>query len=284
MERTVLVTGSSTGIGAACVARLASIGYRVYAGVRRDEDGERLRLEHGPSVEPVRLDVTAPEQIEAVAARLTRETGSAGVHGLVNNAGVAVAGPLEFLPIEELRRQLEINVIGQVAVTQSLMPQLRRATGRIVLIGSISGRSALPMTGAYAASKFALEAIADALRVELHGWGLRVSIVEPGVIRTPIWDTALTRARRMRDSAPPELDRYYGSLLAGVERRAMDAAKGGRGRPASAVADAVEHALTAARPRARYVIGLDARIRLLINALLPTRWRDALIIRRMAKL
>jgi len=284
MERTVLVTGSSTGIGAACVAMLAGRGYRVFAGVRQDEDAGRLRALHGDAVEPVRLDVTKPDEIEAVAAQLAGETGAAGLNGLVNNAGVAVAGPLEFLPIEELRRQLEINVIGQVAVTQAMLPQLRRAKGRIVFVGSISGRSALPITGAYAASKFALEAIADALRVELRPWGLHVSIVEPGVIRTPIWDTALARARRMRNSAPQELDQYYGSLLAGVERRATNAAQGGHGRPPAAVAAAIGHALNAARPRPRYVIGLDARIRLWINALLPTRWRDALIVQRMARL
>jgi NAD(P)-dependent dehydrogenase (short-subunit alcohol dehydrogenase family) len=284
MARNILVTGTSTGIGEACVRRFASLGWRVFAGVRREEDGERLRSECGDTVLPVRLDVAESEQIGAAAERVAREAGADGLHGVVNNAGVAIAGPLEFLPISELRRQLEINVIGQVAVTQAMLPLVRRAVGRVVFIGSISGRSALPITGAYAASKFALEAIADALRVELQPWGMHVSIVEPGVIRTPIWDTALTRARRMRDEAPPELDRYYGSLLAGVERRAANAAEGVHGRPVSDVADVVEHALTAAHPRARYVIGTDARIRLFINALLPTRWRDALIVRRMAKL
>jgi NAD(P)-dependent dehydrogenase (short-subunit alcohol dehydrogenase family) len=202
----------------------------------------------------------------------------------VNNAGVVAAGPLEFLPIDELRWQLEVNVIGQVAVTQALLPQLRLGRGRIVFIGSISGRSSLPITGAYAASKFALEAIADAWRVELRRWGMHVSIVEPGVIRTPLWETSLTRSKRMRDSAPAELEQYYGELLAGMERRALNAAQGGHGRPASDVAAIIEHALLSDRPRPRYVVGLDARIRLMIGALLPTRARDALIVNRMAKL
>ena len=166
--KTALVTGASSGIGQACAVRLASSGWRVLAGVRRTGEAPA-------GTEEVLLDVTDPEQIGAAAERVEE------LSGLVNNAGIAVAAPLEFLPPDDLRRQLEVNVIGQVAVTQAFLPALRRARGRIVIVGSIAGRSALPFLGAYAASKHALEAVADSLRVELRPFGIAVSIVQPGV-------------------------------------------------------------------------------------------------------
>ncbi|HEY7923524.1 MAG TPA: SDR family oxidoreductase, partial [Vicinamibacteria bacterium] len=174
MTRTALVTGASSGIGAACAARLVRSGWRVLAGVRRKGDAPE-------GTEEVQLDVTDAAQIKAAA------DGVEELHALVNNAGIAIAMPLEFVPLDELRHQLEVNVVGQVAVTQAFLPVLRRARGRIVFVGSIAGRSALPFLGPYAASKHALEAIADSLRVELRPWGIHVAIVEPGSIRTPIW-------------------------------------------------------------------------------------------------
>ena len=177
MRRSVLVTGASRGIGEATVLRLARAGWCVFAGVRRDEDGAALRSAGGAIV-PVRLDVTDEAQIAAAAATIA-EHARGELHGVVNNAGIAVAAPLEYLPVQELRRQLEVNVLGQVAVTQALLPMLRRAQGRIVFVSSVSGRSALPFTGPYAASKHALEALADAWRVELLPWGLHVALIEP---------------------------------------------------------------------------------------------------------
>jgi NAD(P)-dependent dehydrogenase (short-subunit alcohol dehydrogenase family) len=280
----ILVTGAAKGIGEACVSRLVALGHRVFAGVRRPEDGDALRSRLGDSVRPVLLDVNDGAMIAAAAAQLQRELGKEGLSGLVNNAGIAIAGPLEFLPIADLRRQLEINVVGQVAVTQALLPLLRQGRGRIVFIGSVSGRSALPFTGAYAASKFALEAIADAWRVELLPWRLHVSIVEPGVIRTPIWSTSMATADRIQAEVPPEAEQYYGTLTAGLRRHAQRAERGEQGLPPDAVAQVVEHALFAARPRVRYVVGRDARLRLLIGTLLPTRLRDRVIIRRMKRL
>jgi NAD(P)-dependent dehydrogenase (short-subunit alcohol dehydrogenase family) len=280
----VLITGSSTGIGRACALRLAALGFRVYAGVRREADGARLVDAGGPGIRPLILDVTRADQIAAAAARIDAETADTGLHGLVNNAGVAVAGPLEFLPIDEFRRQLEINVTGQIAVTQACLPALRRARlradaggtrpGRIVFMSSISGRSALPFTGAYAASKFALEAAADALRVELHPAGVAVSIVEPGVVATPIWATALRAGEGNLERMPAEVERYYGRALAGLRRRG---ARGMQGLPPDRVADAVVRALTARSPRSRYLVGRDARLRAALEWLLPTRLRDALI-------
>jgi NAD(P)-dependent dehydrogenase (short-subunit alcohol dehydrogenase family) len=276
--RAVLVTGASKGIGEACALRLARDGWLVWAGVRADADADRLRQAH-PRISPVRLDVTSAGDILAVSR--TIESAGQPLHGLVNNAGIAVAGPLEFLPLAELRNQLEINVVGQMAVTQAVLPALRRTRGRIVFVSSISGLSALPFTGAYAASKFALEAIADALRMELLPFGLQVSVIEPGVIATPIWETSRLAAERYLDSAAPEMERFYGEALEAIRRRA---ATGMGGLPAAVVARAVEHALTARRPRTRYLIGKDARARLLMQRLLPDRWRDALVRRALSRL
>jgi NAD(P)-dependent dehydrogenase (short-subunit alcohol dehydrogenase family) len=304
----VLVTGASTGIGEACVKRLAGR-FHVFAGVRKRADADRWRESHGGSVTPVMLDVTDNDAIGKVAALLDDRLGEAGLAGLVNNAGIAVGGPLEFLPLDELRRQLEVNVVGQVALTQALLPLIRRGAshagtrgsragravhagstagvprnGRIVFIGSVSGISALPFTGAYAASKHALEAIADAWRVELRPFGIDIAMVEPGAITTPIWNTSLAAADRTAGEMPPEFEEYYGRLTRGVRRRAERASSGATGNPPDAVARVVEHALIAPRPRTRYVVGRDARLRVAMKRLLPDRWLDAAVVRTLERL
>ena len=212
MARAVLVTGASSGIGHASALRLAGSGWRVFGGVRSEEDAERLR-EHG--VEPLQLDVTDSAAIAAAAEVVGGE-----LHGLVDNAGIAIAAPLELVPLDELRRQLEVNVVGQVAVLQAFLPALRRSQGRVVLVGSVGGRSALPFLGPYAASKHALEAIADSLRVELAPWGIGVSIVEPASVKTAIWTKGAAQAdvMRARDLA------RSGRALCGTDR----ALQGGR--------------------------------------------------------
>jgi NAD(P)-dependent dehydrogenase (short-subunit alcohol dehydrogenase family) len=279
--RNVLVTGASRGIGETCALRMAAHGWRVFAGVRDPADGERLRAAGGVGIVPLRIDVTNAEDIAAAASTVDKATGADGLHGLVNNAGMVAAGPLEFLPIAEFRRQLEVNVVGQVAVTQALLPLLRHARGRVVFIGSISGIFALPFSGAYAASKFALEAVADALRAELRSFGMYVSIVEPGVIATPIWNTSLERSEQVLQDAPPELETYYGSALKALRKRVQ---QGMGGLAPERVAHAVEHALTAQRPRTRYIVGRDARVRALLKKLLPDRARDALIAKAIERL
>jgi NAD(P)-dependent dehydrogenase (short-subunit alcohol dehydrogenase family) len=191
---------------------------------------------------------------------------------VVANAGIAIAAPLEFLPPEELQRQLDVNVVGQLRVLQAFLPALRRTRGRIVLMGSIGGRSALPFLGAYAMSKFALEAMADALRLELAPWGMQVAIVEPGTIQTAIW----TKPQRPLEEFPPEAAAYYGERAARF--RKLAAARSAKGVPAEAVAKAVEHALVAERPRTRYVVGPDARRRRRLE-LLPDRVRDRVLAR-----
>lgn len=265
-QRSVVVTGASSGIGQACAVRLAGQGWHVLAGVRTPEDAARLEA---VGATPLLLDVTDAEHVTAAAEAVGGE-----LHGLVDNAGVAIAAPLELVPIDELRRQLEINVVGQIAVLQAVLPALRAARGRVVLMGSIAGRSALPFLGPYAASKFALEAIADSLRVELRPWGIGVSIVEPGSIRTPIWTKGAARAAELRAAFPQGGEELYG---AAVERfRAVAAKRGAAGAGPDAVARAVEHALTAERPKPRYLVGRDAKIRARIQRL-PTRLRDRVI-------
>jgi NAD(P)-dependent dehydrogenase (short-subunit alcohol dehydrogenase family) len=257
--RTALVTGASSGIGAACALRLAASGWRVFAGVR--ETGAAPAR-----TEEVLLDVANAEEIARAAERIGE------LDALVNNAGIAIAMPLEFIPLDELRRQLDVNVIGQVAVTQAFLPQLRRSRGRIVFVGSIAGRSALPFLGAYAASKHALEAIADTLRVELKPFGVDVSIVEPGTIKTPIWVKSAELADALADGASPQLRVLYGDRIAAFGRVARE--RGAKGASADAVARAVEEALTRDRPTTRKLIGRDAKLRAGVERL-PDRLRDS---------
>lgn len=217
-----------------------------------------------PGTEAVQLDVTSADDVRALAE-------IEPLDALVNNAGIAVAAPLEFLPPDELRNQLEVNVIGQVAVTQAVLPALRRTRGRIVFIGSVSGRSALPFMGPYAASKHALEAVADSLRVELAPWGIGVTIVEPGTIRTPMWARGAERAQELAEGAGERAAELYGERAAAFRRIAAE--RGANGAPAEAVAAVVERALTAKRAPARVLVGRDAHIRAAIEHF-PDRLRD----------
>jgi NAD(P)-dependent dehydrogenase (short-subunit alcohol dehydrogenase family) len=270
----VIVTGASSGIGEATARHLRSLGFEVLPGVRTEEDAERLR---GEGFQPLPLDVTEAESIE----RARDEVGEGPLAGLVNNAGVAVVGPLEFVPIEELRHQLEINVIGQVAVTQAFLPALRRGRGRIVNISSIGGRVALPMAGPYAASKFALEAISDSLRREVTRHGVDVVVIEPGGIKTPIWAKGGARADEMRERMPEDAERLYGDLIRAVRAESEKIATD-RGLPPSAVAEVAGEALTAGRPRTRYVIGRDAKARAALAKVVPDRLFDRLIGRALS--
>lgn len=267
----VLITGASSGIGEATALRLARAGWRVFAGVRTAADADRLRAAAGERLEPVTIDVTEPATIAAVAAAL----GDEQLDGLVNNAGTALAMPLEFLPLDQLRRQLEVNLVGHVAVTQALLPNLRAARGGIVNVGSIAGRSALPFLGAYAASKHALEAVTDVLRVELRPFGIAVTVIEPGTIATPIWRKGGERFQELAANLPAplgdELGELYGKRMAAFREAA--AAAGRRAEPADDVAIVIERALTAERPKARYVVGRDARRRARIERL-PAGLRD----------
>jgi NAD(P)-dependent dehydrogenase (short-subunit alcohol dehydrogenase family) len=266
---TVLVTGASTGIGEATVLHLRELGFDPVAGVRKDEDAERLARS---GIRSVKLDVTDPDQIASARA----EIGDGGLAGLVNNAGIALPGPIEFLPTDQLRRQLEVNLIGQVAVTQAFLPALRRARGRVVNISSIGGRVALPLLGAYAMSKFGLEAFSDSLRRELRPQGVDVIAIEPGGIKTPIWKKGNELAEDLVKQMPPEGERLYGGMIAAV-RSETGKIEQVRGLPARDVAEVIGTALTAQRPRARYIVGRDAKQRAAVARVLPDRVMDRLI-------
>jgi NAD(P)-dependent dehydrogenase (short-subunit alcohol dehydrogenase family) len=254
VARSVLITGASSGIGAACATRLAARGWQVYAGVRTPGDAPARTTE-------VILDVTGfePPPIERL-------------DGLVNNAGIAIAAPLEDLPLGELRRQLEVNVVGQLAVTQAMLPALRAARGRVVIVGSVAGVSALPFLGAYAMSKHALEAMADSLRLELQPDGIEVSLVQPGTIRTGIWTKPQPLAEGVSERYRARIDHF----------RKVAAARAANAAPTELVAEAVEHALTAERPKTRYLVGRDARIRAALQKL-PDRSRDRVLTRALLK-
>jgi NAD(P)-dependent dehydrogenase (short-subunit alcohol dehydrogenase family) len=277
--KTVLITGASTGIGRASVLRMAAEGWRVFATVRREDDAEELRRAGSERVEPLRLDVTDPDQIAATAERVGAEVSAGGLTGLVNNAGIAVMAPLETIPIEDLRHQLEVNLISQVAVTQAMLPLIRTARGRVVFLSSIGGRMALPFGAPYHASKYGIEAVTDCLRQELRPWGIEVIAIEPGSIDTPIWERGEQRADAAAEKAPPAQEALYGEQIEsfrGAVRRTAE-----RGIPPTKVADAICHALTARRPRTRYLVGADARGQALLGRVLPSRLMDRIIARAM---
>jgi NAD(P)-dependent dehydrogenase (short-subunit alcohol dehydrogenase family) len=266
---TVLVTGASTGIGEATVMHLRELGFSPIAAVRKDEDAERLE---GRGLRTTRIDVTDADQIAAARDEL----GDEPLAGLVNNAGIAVAAPLEFLPIDRLRQQLEINLIGQAAVTQAFLPALRRGRGRIVNVSSIGGRVGLPLVGAYNASKFGLEGLSDSLRRELRPQGVDVILIEPGGVKTPLWKKGEELADEMLEDVPPEAERLYGRLIAAVRTGTQRIARE-TGIEPSEVAEAIGRALTSSRPRARYLVGSDAKQRAVMAKLLPARVMDRLI-------
>lgn len=275
----VVVTGASTGIGRACALHLDGLGFDVYAGVRDPDDGAQLKAEASDRLAPLALDVTDPDAIAAAAERVSRETGDAGVAGLVNNAGIAVSGALECLPIDSIRRQMEVNTIAPLSMAQAFLPQLRSARGRIVNIGSVGGRLGFPFIAPYQASKAGIASLTASLRRELRPWGIWVALVEPGAIATPIWKKGARDADDGLAGLSPEEHALYGSVLSrmgelslGMERIAI---------PPERVAKRVAHALTARRPRARYMLGRDARPLATLSALLPDRTFDRVIAARL---
>jgi NAD(P)-dependent dehydrogenase (short-subunit alcohol dehydrogenase family) len=267
----VLVTGAGRGIGRAVALRLANSGWTVRAGVRRAEDGDALK-QAGGSIEPVQLDVTDEGQVAAL-----RDVLGGRLDAVVNNAGSVVSGPIEAVAVEDVRKQFELNVVAQVAVTQAVLPLLRESKGRIVFLGSISGRLATPFTGIYNASKFALEGLADTLRMELREWGIRVVLVEPGSIDTDIWRQAHETADEAEAKMTPEHRELYASQSASMRKTIAQTQK--RTASPEKVAAAVERALTAPRPRARYLVGADARAGVALRAALPTPALDAALTR-----
>jgi short-subunit dehydrogenase len=275
----VVVTGASTGIGNACALHLDRIGFRVFAGVRRDEDAERLSASASDRLTPIKIDVTDSVSIETAAREVEAALAGEPLAGLVNNAGIAVSGPVEYLPIEELRRQLEVNFIGQVAVTQAFLPLLRRSRGRVVNIGSVGGEVALPFLSPYAASKHAIEGFSDSLRREVEPLGMKVSVVRPGAIQSAIWERGNAAADEVLANVPPQALEVYGKAVRGARAAANQRAE--QAIPAQAVADVVEHALTSDRPKTRYVVGRVGKAMVALERWLPDRAFDRLVARAM---
>jgi NAD(P)-dependent dehydrogenase (short-subunit alcohol dehydrogenase family) len=277
--RSFLVTGASTGIGEACSLELDRRGCRVFAGVRSDEAARRLRRLASERLLPMLLDVTHSDQIAAAAEKIREMTGDGGLDGLVNNAGIVVTGPLELLPMEELREQLEVNVLGQIAVAQAVLPMLRLARGRIVNMGSVSGLVAAPYLGPYSASKHALEAVTDALRLELRHWGISVSIIEPANVKTPIWDKALAFAANLIEQSTPEQLALYGRDIDAMRKASEE--MGQSGMPVELVVKAVMHALFTRRPKTRYLVAPKTWLMMKLAKLVPDRTRDWFVLREL---
>jgi NAD(P)-dependent dehydrogenase (short-subunit alcohol dehydrogenase family) len=275
----VVVTGASTGIGNACAIHLDRTGFRVFAGVRKDEDAERLRSQASERLVPVKIDVTDSASIRAAADQVAEALAEERLAGLVNNAGIAVSGPVEYLPIDEIRKQLEVNFIGQVAVTQAFLPLLRRSHGRVVNIGSVGGEVALPFLSPYAASKHAIEGFTDSLRREVEPLGMSVSVVRPGAIQSSIWERGNAAADEVLASVPPEALEVYGDAVRGARAAANKRAQ--EAIPAQEVANVVEHALTDEKPKTRYVVGRVGKAMVVLERWLPDRVFDRLVARAM---
>lgn len=281
VKEAILITGASTGIGEACAIYLDKLGYQVFAGVRNKMDGDALRQKASKRLIPIFLDVTEETSIRTAVKTITEILGTANLVGLVNNAGIAIAGAVELLPIAELRKQLEVNVIGQIAVTQAFLPMLRKTQGRIINISSESGKISFPFLGAYCASKFALEALTDALRIELQAWGIQVVLIEPGVIATPIWEKSLAKADEIWNQSSSEVHHLYSSARDAIQNKTNQITKNGgkNGLPAEVVAKTVTKALTTKKPKTRYVIGLDAKLGIGLAKIIPDRLFDKFISR-----
>jgi NAD(P)-dependent dehydrogenase (short-subunit alcohol dehydrogenase family) len=257
----VLITGAGRGIGRAAAERLAAAGWQVLAGVRDASAAP-------PHTTPVVLDVTNAEHVAALDAALPER-----LDAVVNNAGIAVSGPVEALPLDMLRRQLEVNLVGQLAVTQAVLPRLRASRGRVVFVSSLSGRVATPMTGAYNASKFALEGLADSLRMELRPWGIGVSLIEPAQTDTDMWREAEAALDADLAQLTAEHRELYAKHIAGARKMIPRSQK--LATPAAGVVAAMERALTAKRPKARYVVGTAPKIQGVLAQVTPTRALDA---------
>lgn len=276
----VVITGASTGIGRASALRLDRAGFEVFAGVRKPEDGEALVAAASDRLRPLTIDVVDAKSIARAVVEAKEATGGQ-LAGLVNNAGIALAGPIEGLSLDELRRQFEVNVFGQVAVTQAFLPAIRTAKGRVVFMSSVGGRNALPYISPYSSSKHALEAIGDGLRMEMRPFGVEVAIVEPGSVATPIWDKSGAEAQAARAELDPVIADLYGERM--DHMAALAEKTGARGVDPDEVAQAVEHALTAEKPKTRYVVGREAKVQLKLSSVLPRRTMDRLIEREIER-
>ncbi|MCX7595775.1 MAG: SDR family oxidoreductase [Fischerella sp.] len=273
----VVITGASTGVGRATALLLDRQGYQVFAGVRQQKDAELLKLNSSENLTPIILDVTKIEQIKSAAEIVSSAIGEQGLVGLVNNAGILVDGPLEYLALDELRWQFEVNVIGLVAVTQAFLPTIRQAKGRIINIGSVSGKISSPFFAALCASKFALEALNDALRMELHPWGIEVILIEPGSIASAAPDKVEASLQNKLANMSPTARAMYGDIYKFSVEQLIKSNR--MGIPPEEVANVIQKALEANKPKTRYFISkekLILNLLLMLAKILPDRICDAI--------
>jgi len=275
IQEIAIVTGASTGIGAATARELARRGFHVLAGVRRDRDADAIR---GPGIEPLIIDITNPDHIRALATRVRGDSQGRAVRALVNNAAVGVNVPVEAFAIDEWRRLFEVNLFGHVAVTQALLPALIRSKGRVVNISSAGGKVAMATYGPYAGTKFALEAVSDSLRREMAPFGVAVVVVEPGAVRTEMPGRAIATAHELASAMSPEQSQRYGPLVQAITAQTASHTTSGSGLPADAAAKVIAKAVTARKPRTRYTVGRDAALITRLVRFLPDRTLDRVLV------
>ncbi|MGD1362693.1 SDR family NAD(P)-dependent oxidoreductase [Mycobacterium seoulense] len=268
----IVVTGASTGMGAATARELARNGFHVLAGVRRDADADALRAER---IEPHILDITVESDVAAIADRVANDPLHRPLRALINNAGIAINAPVETLPLEQWRRQFEVNLFGHIAMTQALLPALLLSSGTVVNISSVGGKVVLPTYGAYAGSKFALEAVSDALRREVSDFGIKVVVVEPGAVKTEMAERGIATAEALMANMTAAQLARYDALAAAVTAQARSF--GEDGVSAEHAAKVIVKAATASRPRTRYTIGRDAAILLRISRVVSDRVLDRIV-------
>jgi NAD(P)-dependent dehydrogenase (short-subunit alcohol dehydrogenase family) len=274
--KSVVITGSSTGIGRACALMLDRNGFRVFAGVRNEADGDALRSAASESLTPVHIDVTDAASIQAMAEQVRSAVGDAGLHGLVNNAGTTLPCPIEYLPLDGFRRQLEVNLVGPLAVTQALLPLLRQGQGRVVNVTSAAGRAGVPLMAPYVSAKHALEGLSDVMRLEFRQLGIQVAVIEPGFVGTAMGGKLQRDADDAIGSLPDDGKQRYGAPLGKLAKAIGEHAA--TGSPPEVVAKAVLHALTSKRPHTRYPSGAGAKRLLFMRRILPDRQFDRVIL------
>ena len=277
-NKSIVITGTSTGIGKACALHLDKLGFNVYAGVRKQADGDNIKSEASDRLTPITLDVTDAESISAAAGIVGEKTGG-NVFGLINNAGIGLGGALEVTPVNEIRKLMEVNVVGLFAVTQTFIPMLRKGRGRIVNIGSTSSLLAFPGASVYCASKFAVRAITDSLRIELKPFDMKVILVAPGAIESEIWEKGKAYKEKLRKTVKPEIAQLYAPLIKVGDKLNDELKK----IPADEVAKAVAHAFTSKKPKRYYIVGNDAK-GAAKAAKLPKGLMDWIILKRIQKL
>jgi NAD(P)-dependent dehydrogenase (short-subunit alcohol dehydrogenase family) len=276
-RKAILITGTSTGIGRACALHLDKLGYKVYAGVRREEDADSLRSEASENLTALILDVTDESSIETALSRIEQEN-DGKLFGLVNNAGIGISGVVEVTPIEEVRKVLDVNVIGLYALTKAAIPMIRKGKGRIINIGSSSSFFAFPGSSVYSASKFAVRAITDSLRTEMKLFDIPVALVAPGAIESDIWEKSLAYKKKLRETVSPEISELYSPFIKFGDKLIEDV----KPIPAIEVAKAVTHAFTSRKPKIYYMVGKDAK-GAAKAAKLPKRFLDWMIMKHVNK-